>query len=107
MTQVKILIDQKSLRLSNYYLWKSRAGRIALTCALNIFKKSCYTVLRLLHSMMPRISVEKRSSVIEFTNGGMTQKEIAQTLHISRRSVQYVMKKFKETGRVADQERSG
>ena len=61
----------------------------------------------LLHSMMPRISVEKRSLVLEFTNGGMTQKKIAQTLHISRRSVQYLMRKFKETGRVADRERSG
>ena len=73
MTQVKILIDQKSLRLANYYLWKSLAGRIALTCALNSFKKSCYTVLHLLHSMMPRISVEKRSLIIEYTNGGLEE----------------------------------
>ena len=56
---------------------------------------------------MPRISAEKRSLVMEFTSDGMSQKEIAQTLHISRRSVQYIIKKFKETGRVADKERSG
>ena len=67
----------------------------------------CRTFIHLLHSIMPRISAEKRSLVIEFTNGGMTQKEIAQTLNISRRSVQYIIKKFKETGQVADRERSG
>ena len=67
----------------------------------------CRTFIHLLHSIMPRISAEKRSLVIEFTNGGMSQKEIAHTLNISRRSVQYIIKKFKETGQVADRERSG
>ena len=51
---------------------------------------------------MPRISAEKRCLVIEFSNDGISQKEIAKSLNISRRSVQYIIKKFKETGNVAD-----
>lgn len=67
----------------------------------------CSTFSHLLHSKMPRISAEKRCLVIEFSNDGISQKEIAKSLNISRRSVQYIIKKFKDTGNVADREKSG
>ena len=56
---------------------------------------------------MPRISIDNRKLVVRYSQEGVTQKEIAKVLNISRRSVQYIIKKFKLTGDVKDRPKSG
>ena len=105
------MLKFRSLRslcaLTNHLLQKCIPGGIALTGINYSLEICCGAFSHLLYSKMPRISVEKRSLVIEFSNEGMSQNEIAKSLSICRRSVQYIIKRFKETGKVADRERSG
>ena len=56
---------------------------------------------------MPRISTEKRIFVVQFFKERKSQREIAQILHISRRSVQYILKKFRDHRSVVDRPRCG
>ena len=56
---------------------------------------------------MPRISKDKRELVVRFSQQGKTQVDIASSLKISRRSVQYILKKMKNYHTVVDRPRSG
>lgn len=56
---------------------------------------------------MPRIPIQKRNLVLRLLSEGKTQREIAHLLQISRRSVNYIMKRFKDYGTVEDHKRSG
>ena len=56
---------------------------------------------------MPRISKDKRELMVRFSQQGKTQVDIASSLKISRRSVQYILKKMKNYHTVVDRPRSG
>ena len=51
--------------------------------------------------------MEKRELVVTLSQKGKTQKEIASLLKISRRSVQYILKKMKDHKTIQDHPRSG
>lgn len=56
---------------------------------------------------MPKISIATREKVVSLSQDGKSQRQIASDFGISRRSVQYILKKFKNYGSVADHPRSG
>ena len=51
---------------------------------------------------MPTISIATREQVVSLSQDGKTQRKIASDLRISRGSVQYILKKLKNHGSVAD-----
>ena len=57
--------------------------------------------------IMPRISLDKRELVVLLSRKGKSQNEIGSLLRISRRSVQYILKKSKMHGSIDDRPRSG
>lgn len=56
---------------------------------------------------MPKISIYSRTRVVELIESGLSQRQVAKELKISRCGVQEVLKKYKKEGKVEDMQRTG
>ena len=98
-------LAQKSLRLDECLVLQQLFTISDVNGYINWCFSIQFTSFDIAKLIMTRISIGKRQLVIQFSNDGMTHKDISQTLNINRRSVQYIVKKFKDTGDVVDRVR--